>query len=327
MNPFAALGLSADADEAQIKRAYAKRLRANRPDDDPAGFQRLNEAYRHCLESARRRAAAAAAAAVEAAGNGGEGENEGDDDGDGDTAQRLRMPPAPRPAPIPLARTHGPTAPPAPPGPVPSPPAAPLKPFAASAPNAPAAPVPPAPSAPRPRPRPGRTPGPAPTTRAAELPPVATPAREAEFDAERFLDELHGRAETDSAAELERWLARHPALYRFERKHALAPTLVAYLGTRAPLHLPQLDALLRFFGLDSVHAHSTGLQARIVELRARARRSGADLSEVRFGSQRGRGQPGLFPEGGLSVKTVVFLILSLGVIGAMLEFLLGPGKP
>jgi len=325
MNPFAALGLSADADEAQIKRAYAKRLRANRPDDDPAGFQRLNEAYRHCLESARRRAAAAAAAAVEAAGNGGEGENEGDDDGDGDTAQRLRMPPAPRPAPIPLARTHGPTAPPAPPGPVPSPPAAPLKPFAASAPNAPAAPVPPAPSAPRPRP--GRAPEPAPTTRAAELPPVATPAREAEFDAERFLDELHGRAETDSAAELERWLARHPALYRFERKHALAPTLVAYLGTRAPLHLPQLDALLRFFGLDSVHAHSTGLQARIVELRARAHRSGADLSEVRFGSQRGRGQPGLFPEGGLSVKTVVFLILSLGVIGAMLEFLLGPGKP
>ena len=85
--------------------------------------------------------------------------------------------------------------------------------------------------------------------------------------------------------------------------------------------------MLRFFGLDSVHAHSAGLQARIVELRARARRSGADLSDVRFGSGRGRRDSGLFPEGGLSLRAVIFLMLSLAVIGAMAQFLMGPAKP
>lgn len=49
MDPFALLGINRDADEAAIKRAYAQRLRKTRPDDDPAGFQRLNEAYRTAL--------------------------------------------------------------------------------------------------------------------------------------------------------------------------------------------------------------------------------------------------------------------------------------
>lgn len=49
MDPFALLGLAHDADEAAIKRAYAQRLRKTRPDDDPEGFQRLNEAYRAAL--------------------------------------------------------------------------------------------------------------------------------------------------------------------------------------------------------------------------------------------------------------------------------------
>lgn len=47
--PFQVLGLSLDADERAIKRAYAQRLRTTRPDDDPAGFQRLNEIYQRCL--------------------------------------------------------------------------------------------------------------------------------------------------------------------------------------------------------------------------------------------------------------------------------------
>ncbi|MGO1073645.1 hypothetical protein [Lysobacter sp. CA199] len=52
MSPFARLGLSEDADEAQIKRAYARELKRTRPDEDPVGFQALNEAYRHCLSFA-----------------------------------------------------------------------------------------------------------------------------------------------------------------------------------------------------------------------------------------------------------------------------------
>lgn len=53
MDAFSLLGLEADADEAAIKRAYAQRLRSTRPDDDPAGFQRLNEAYRAALARAK----------------------------------------------------------------------------------------------------------------------------------------------------------------------------------------------------------------------------------------------------------------------------------
>lgn len=53
---FDALGLADDADERDIKRAYAKRLKLTRPDEDPAGFQRLHDAYKAALDHARDRA-------------------------------------------------------------------------------------------------------------------------------------------------------------------------------------------------------------------------------------------------------------------------------
>jgi curved DNA-binding protein CbpA len=56
MSPFTHLGLSQDADETAIRRAYARLLKQHRPDVDPAGFQRLHEAYTRCLEHARYRA-------------------------------------------------------------------------------------------------------------------------------------------------------------------------------------------------------------------------------------------------------------------------------
>ena len=55
--PLTLLGLDADADERAIKRAYAAKLKTVRPDEDPEGFQRLNEAYRAALEWAMRRPA------------------------------------------------------------------------------------------------------------------------------------------------------------------------------------------------------------------------------------------------------------------------------
>ncbi|MFK3651517.1 J domain-containing protein [Lysobacter enzymogenes] len=62
MTPFQRLGLPADSDERAIKRAYARELKRCRPDDDPEGFQALNEAYQQCLHIAAQRAFALAVA-------------------------------------------------------------------------------------------------------------------------------------------------------------------------------------------------------------------------------------------------------------------------
>lgn len=43
------LGLRPDADERAIKRAYAAQLKTTRPEQDPQGFQALNEAYQAAL--------------------------------------------------------------------------------------------------------------------------------------------------------------------------------------------------------------------------------------------------------------------------------------
>ncbi len=51
--PYDLLGINEDADERAIKRAYARQLKASRPDEDPEGFQRLNEAYQAALSFRR----------------------------------------------------------------------------------------------------------------------------------------------------------------------------------------------------------------------------------------------------------------------------------
>jgi hypothetical protein len=53
--PFQYLGLREDADEREVRRSYARLLKTTRPDDDAAGFQRLNEAYQACLQHIRYR--------------------------------------------------------------------------------------------------------------------------------------------------------------------------------------------------------------------------------------------------------------------------------
>lgn len=50
-DPWRILGLQRDtADEKKVRGAYAKLLKAHRPDQDPEGFQRLRMAYQYALE-------------------------------------------------------------------------------------------------------------------------------------------------------------------------------------------------------------------------------------------------------------------------------------
>ncbi len=55
MAPWSVLEIPEDADARSIKRAYAKKLKLTRPDDDPQGFQELHDAYKWALELYRYR--------------------------------------------------------------------------------------------------------------------------------------------------------------------------------------------------------------------------------------------------------------------------------
>lgn len=55
VNCWAVLELDSDADERSIKRQYARLLKTHRPDEDPAAFQRLREAYEQAMAMARHR--------------------------------------------------------------------------------------------------------------------------------------------------------------------------------------------------------------------------------------------------------------------------------
>lgn len=95
MSPLEALGLDETADERDVKRAYAQRLKTARPDVDPQAFQQLHEAYQSALAYLRWK--------VE--------EDEEEDEGEGPEtpapfssgAGLLATPPADPPPPEPLA--------------------------------------------------------------------------------------------------------------------------------------------------------------------------------------------------------------------------------
>jgi len=116
-SPLDWFGLPPQADEREIKRAYAKRLKAVRPDVDPAGFQELHEMYRRAL-AWRAHAATVVMATAD------EDEDTGQPEDAEETAARAPVAetPAPAPAPDPHGAWHPPRFEQPPAGPAPAPP-------------------------------------------------------------------------------------------------------------------------------------------------------------------------------------------------------------
>ena len=228
------LDLDENADERAVKRAYAGLLRKHRPDEDPAGFQRLNEAYQAALAWVEQRAAWAAA---EDAFEDDALEDEGFDDDDalddaleddaGEDFHR-RDPFDPRRAPLRVQHRQASFDP---------------EPHA-TADNAPdqgrltihdaadrGEREEPDTPAPRPSPPP--------------LPPPEDP-----------LPALLALAAQDDLPGLQARLRGDPAFLSLRDKSRCGRRLLAALGEDAPpMSPPCFDALMAFFGLDDVHTH------------------------------------------------------------------------
>lgn len=268
MNPYRRLGIEGDADERAIKRAYARLLKQHRPDEDAAAFQRLHEAYEHCLQAARRRKALAEEEEWENAGGG-----DADLESETGLAYAIDLQP-PEPA-FDIASPGEPERP------VPAfarAPASVRDALAEALAGDPAGPAPlaelstgpvsgqPAHEAPadagdnRPR-----------TTEALEL-----PARR-DFPVDEFIDKLLTNAQQLSATSLDDWLNSLDELYSVGLKLALRAPVAHALAEASPMpHPPQLQVVMDFFGLDSVTQGDAWLHHRIHSAWRRAE------SEVQF---------------------------------------------
>ena len=282
------LGLGPDADERAIKRAYAARLKTTRPDEDPEGFQRLNEAYQAALQGAKQQPARPARPPV------------ADRVEDTTRAPATETPETHSEA-TPAVFEGGTTfrfeAPPLQPSLPPLPPASRLhvRPAEGSEDDEDESESPPPapsrlrireapPEAERPDALPPVAPPPASRLRITEAPPLPPPAEDAPpwrrlrvssgrveappdthapipheedipLDPRRFHHDCLTLAANASRATFEGWLSAQPALWSIVRKAALGRGLFDLLRKQLPpVPEVQFDVIVAFFAIDDVHS-------------------------------------------------------------------------
>ncbi|WP_445146480.1 hypothetical protein [Dyella sp. Tek66A03] len=232
-SPLAWFGLADDADEREIKRAYARRLKTTRPDEDPAGFQQLHDMYQRALAWQQQQPSVAQLAAAT------------------DAPTRESLAAGQRSASAAVA----PLAAVVPPGDAdgaPSPEQVDHPPLAT--PGLPAA-------APRPT---------LPTPRGGAWHPVQfdTPVVEAElepvrFDTDRFVADFIDVAVDGGAEIVARWLHGRHELWSLHLKHEAGRALLQRLFRDPPaIRMSSFDATLQFFGLDHALTGIDPLQMR-----------------------------------------------------------------
>ena len=218
------LGIGLDADERAIKRAYAAKLRTTRPDEDPEGFQRLNEAYQAALLHAARHEAHGKGAGM----SGMAGDRDGlatDHLGTGRDVASWHAVEAPT-----TARTMPPPLPPS---------------------------LPHAGTLPPPEPIGART-GRPDADGIDERRPGPDTAEVRYFDFNAFYAAVEIRIHASYPADFAEWLEQHPALQDARLKRRIGMRLPRFLKARPTLPTGHVEALVECFGFGARSAGTTG---------------------------------------------------------------------
>ncbi|WP_198670198.1 hypothetical protein [Dyella sp. C9] len=230
-SPLAWFGLPDEADERAIKRAYAQRLKATRPDTDPVGFQTLHDMYRNALEWAQRQATRPSMAPEPYL-----------DDAPAATTQEAEV--SGMAAAVRISEAHAEEAePPAMPRPAAVPPTLPPQ----AVPHAPRPAPPPTHPLPSQAPRP---PVPVP------LPPrtpafSASQAATSHFDMDVFMADYLEIAIHRDAQGVQDWLQQRQELWSLRLKQEAGRAILQRLfRDPPPIRMSNLEATLAFFGMD-----------------------------------------------------------------------------
>ncbi len=252
-SPLEWFGLPSDADEREIKHAYAKRLKTVRPDTDPAGFQQLHDMYQQALVWRQRVVEHKVVAPVAT--------EQETPPSPAASAEHVAQPTEiPAPARPPLPPQAHPSQSPQGQRPSPNSPAPPL-PSQAPRLAQPTRSAPPLPRVPTPAPPAASTPPAGQWYPVRFTKPTATEPAAPRFDQDAFVADYLDAAVAGDAAHLQAWLQHRQELWSLHSKHEGGRAVLQRLfRDPPPIAMSNFDATLQFFDLDHALAGVDPLQ-------------------------------------------------------------------